>query len=357
MSIITFKFRVKDSVSSKHLTRYAIACNYVWNFCVATQRETENRRKSGKTLRWPTDFDLIKLTTGVSVELGLHSDTVQAICRQFTISRDSFRKCPRFRSSFGTKRSLGFVPFINRAVKIDGSIALYLKRKFKFWKSREIEGKYKAGAFIEDASGRWYITFQCEVEDNLPSGKAKIGIDLGLKSLATTSAGQSISNLRHYRQYEKQLGVAQRAKNKRRVRAIYRKIANARNYHLNIVSTKLAIENNFIAIGNVSSAKLAKTKMAKSILDAGWSIFKHMLRYKLARRQAVYVEVNEQYTSQMCSCCRKIPNSSPKGMGALGIRQWECCECGTVHDRDVNAAQNILRVGLERQALAEEILV
>jgi len=84
-------------------------------------------------------------------------------------------------------------------------------------------------------------------------------------------------------------------------------------------------------------------------------MFRNMLRYKLARRQAQYVDVNERYTSQTCSACGCIPASSPKGMGALGIRHWDCSECGASHNRDVNAARNILRVGLECQPPVEGI--
>nr|GGI00066.1 hypothetical protein GCM10011355_27480 [Aquisalinus luteolus] len=91
-------------------------------------------------------------------------------------------------------------------------------------------------------------------------------------------------------------------------------------------------------------------------MDAGWALFRDMLRYKAARRRAVYVDVDERYTSQMCSGCGVVPDSSPKGMGALGMRRWDCCECGASHDRDVNAAKNILRAGLECQPPAEEIL-
>jgi transposase len=258
-------------------------------------------------------------------------------------SRDGNTKCPRFRASFGAKRALGWIPFIPRALKIDGDAATYLKRKFRFWKSREIEGIFKAGAFAQDARGRWYVTFQCEIEDNLPAGNGEIGIDLGLKALATCSDGAEIPALRHYRKFEQKLGEAQRAGNKKRARAIYAKITNSRRHHLHVASSKLAAENSLIAIGNVNVAKLAKTMISKSLFDASWSSFRHMLRYKLARRQAVYVEVDERYTSQTCSECGSL--SGPKGIAGLGVRRWECSECGFHHDRDVNSARLILASG------------
>ncbi len=352
--MLTYKYRVKDTTVGKHLSRHAWACNQVWNYCNQIQREAEARWKAGRVAKWPSAFDLIKLCTG-SGELGLHSDTVQTICREYAAKRDANRGHLRWRASGGPKRALGWVPFIPRAVKIDGAHCTYLKRKFHFWKSREISGTFKSGSFVQDARGRWYVCFQCEVAEPLPTGTGAIGIDLGLKTLAVCTDGTSVPALKHYRRYEAQLAVAQRAGNKRRAKAIHAKIANARRHHLHEQSTRIARENELIVVGNVSAAKLAKTKMAKSVLDAGWSAFRNQLRYKASRHGARYVEADERNTSRRCSCCGAIPDSSPKGMGALGIRHWQCSGCGASHDRDVNAAWNILGVGQERLAPAVEI--
>jgi transposase len=355
--MLTFKYRVKDATVRKRLNRHAWACNQVWNYCCQIQREAESRWKAGRVGRWPSAFDLIKLCTGAGRELGLHSDTVQTICRQFVVPRDKHKRCPRFRASGGAKRALGWVPFINRAVQIDGSRVTYMKQAFHFWRSREIGGPVKSGCFTQDARGRWYVAFQCEVEDNLPTGNGQIGIDLGLKTFATCSDGDTIPALQHYRLYEAQLAVAQRANNHARVKAIHAKIANARRHHLHEQSTRLVRENELIVVGNVNAAKLAKTRMAKSVLDAGWTTFRSQLAYKARRHNARYIEADERWTSQTCSCCGSIPVSSPKGMGALGIRHWTCSDCGASHDRDVNAALNILRVGRERSPLVGEIPV
>lgn len=182
--MLTFKYRVKDATVGKHLNRFARASNQVWNYCCQIQRQAESRWKAGLSVRWPSAFDLIKLCTGSAAELGLHSDTVQTICRQFAASRDLHKRCPRFRASGGAKRALGWVPFIPRALKIDGAHVVYLKRKFHFWKSREIPGEFKAGSFVQDARGRWYVTFQCEIADELPTGTGEIGIDLGLRTVS-----------------------------------------------------------------------------------------------------------------------------------------------------------------------------
>jgi len=355
VSFLAYKFRIKDASTCRHLRRHAVACNQVWNFCVATQRESERRWKAGKHSRWPTAIDLCRLTQGSAHLLGIHSDTVNRICRAFTASRDQHRRCPKFRSSAGPRRSLGWIAIVPRAVQIAGAAVTYMKRAYRFWMSRDAEGVFKSGAFVEDARGRWYFTMTCEVEDNLFRGNGNVGIDLGLRDLATTSDGDKIPALRHYRQHADALAVAQRAGNKKRARAINAKIANARRHHLHEQSTRIARENNLIVVGDVNAAVLAKTKMAKSVLDAGWASFRHMLRYKAARRQAVYVDADERWSSQTCSACGCIPASSPKGMGALGMRRWDCSDCGASHDRDVNAARNILRVGLECQPPVGEI--
>src|SRR3546814_19525523 len=117
MGIVSFKFRIR--LGERHLRRKAVACNKVWNFCVATQREAERRWKGDRRVRWPSAFDLDRLTKSVAAEIGIHSDTVTQICRQFANTRDQHRRCPRYRTSFGGKRSLGWIPFIPRATKLE----------------------------------------------------------------------------------------------------------------------------------------------------------------------------------------------------------------------------------------------
>jgi putative transposase len=159
----------------------------------------------------------------------------------------------------------------------------------------------------------------------------------------------TIENITSYRTWEQKLAVAQRARSKKRVRAIHKKIRNCRRDHHHKATARIARENSFIAVGDVNSAKLARTRMAKSVLDAGWSEFRNMLDYKARRHRAHFEIVNESFTTQTCSCCGGIPDSSPKGMGALGMREWICSECGARHDRDVNSAKNILVLALSAQ--------
>ena len=142
--------------------------------------------------------------------------------------------------------------------------------------------------------------------------------------------------------------MAQRANKKSLIKALHAKIKNRRKDELHKFSTMLTQHYGAIFVGNVSSSKLIKTKMAKSTLDAGWSSLKTMLEYKSDHAGVMYEEVNESYTTQTCSSCGEKPPSRPKGIAGLGIREWVCSDCGTVHDRDVNAAKNILALGHER---------
>jgi putative transposase len=351
--ILSYRYRLKDRSAKKILRQHAIAVNQVWNYANAVQKRAQDRYAAGSRSKWPSHFDLTYLTSGSSKELGIHAQTVGEVCKQFAKNRDRTKRFCKFRVSFGPKRSLGWIPFRKQSRQVDGNSVSYMGRKFRFFglSRRPLPENAKGGAFVEDARGRWYVTFQCEVEHK-PAGAGQIGIDLGLKTLATCSDGQTVPAMQHYRRYQAALAVAQRAGNRRRVKAIHAKIANARRDQAHKATTKIARENSFIAVGNVSASQLKRTRMAKSISDAGWFTFRQQLEYKASRHQAVCVVADERFTSVTCSECGSL--SGPKGQKGLRIRHWDCSECGASHDRDVNAAKNILRVGLSNQPHADE---
>lgn len=354
--ILTYKYRLKDRSARKTLRRHAWAVNQVWNFCVETQRKTERLWKTGSAnAPWLSTYDLHRLTSGSSTELGISAQSINEVCRYFTKARSQKRQSPSFRASGGSRRARGWVPFREGCRQIVGNSIVYRGKRFRFWEGRrQLPATAKGGHFTEDARGLWHVCFHVEVEACRTTGVSEVGIDLGLKTLATLSTGEKIVNLQSYRHYQEALARAQRAGNKKRVAAIHAKIANARKDQHHKVTTKIARENRLIVVGDVSGARLAKTRMAKSVLDAGWSQFRTMLEYKARLHRAEFVIADERRTSQTCSRCGVIPDSSPKGMGALGIRQWECSGCGAVHDRDVNAAINILTVGRSAPPHADE---
>jgi putative transposase len=349
--ILTYKYRIKDKSARKALDRHAYAANQVWNYAVAQQRDVERRYRAGeKPRRWASHFDLQRLCKGVGKELGLHQQSVGGVCRAFAEARDKLKHAPRFRSSFGTKRALGWIPFEAQSRQVEGNSVWYLGKRYRWFgnKRRPLPETAKGGCFVEDALGRWWVCFVVEVADKPVACGGAIGIDLGLKTLATLSDGTKVENLRHRRTWAQKLATAQRARNKRRTAAIHARITNARKDHLHKFTTGLAARYALIAVGNVNSKKLAKTRMAKSVLDAGWSTLRSFLRYK----SPGYVEVDEKFTTQTCSGCGSI--AGPKGRAGLNKRRWVCGGCGASHDRDVNSAVNILRLGLSAQARGDE---
>ncbi len=338
--ILTYRYRVKGTAAARRLSGMSVAVNQVWNYCGGIQNDSRRLNR-----RWPSGFDLIGLTNGCTRELGLHSDTVQAVCKQFAASRDKAKRRPRWRASFGAKRSLSWVPFqCARPIKVTDDTVAFLGRTYRLWLSRPVPADIRSGSFSQDADGRWFLNLACEVAADLPAGQAEVGIDLGLKDLAALSTGEKVENPRHLRKSAAKLARAQRAGRKRLARKVHRKVAAQRRHFLHETSTRIARTNALVCVGDVNSAALARTGMAKSVLDAGWSAFRSMLRYKTAMRHgARFVETNERHSTQTCSSCGA--RGGPKGLKGLRVRSWECDGCGTLHDRDTNAARNILRSG------------
>ncbi|WP_232458528.1 RNA-guided endonuclease InsQ/TnpB family protein [Burkholderia ubonensis] len=174
-----------------------------------------------------------------------------------------------------------------------------------------------------------------------------VGIDLGLKDFATLSTGEKLPNDRFGRRAADKLAKAQRArKHKRHIAKLHAKVANARADFQHKLALDRVRRFDDIAVGNVSAVKLARTRMAKSVYDASWSSFRDRLRYKAIAHGATFEEVDESGSTQSCSACGSQDSTTrPKGIAGLRIREWTCSGCGVVHDRDTNAALNILRCG------------
>ena len=345
----TLRLRIKDK-HARVLSAMAREVNQVWNFCNETSRRAIRERH-----QWLSGYDLQKLTNGYSKCDGIHigSPTVQQVCEDYAKARKQFKKAKlrwRVSNPQSSKYSLGWIPFKARALQYKAGQIAFAGQKFSLWDSYGLaDYELRAGSFSEDSRGRWYLNVVVKVQAKGSSATASVGIDLGLKEVAVASNGQRIEG-RFYRKLEADLGIAQRAHKKRRVKAIHAKIANQRKDALHKFSTALVRENAAIFVGDVASSKLVKTKMAKSTLDAGWASLKTMLEYKSHQAGIVFEVVNESYTTQTCSCCGVIPASSPKGRAGLRIREWTCSGCGTAHDRDTNAAKNILTAGHRRLA-------
>lgn len=346
----TLKLRIKDR-HAKALRQMAREVNTVWNFCNETSHRAIRERR-----QWLSGFDLQKLTDGFSKCDGvlIGSATTQQVCEDYAKARKQFKRSRlrwRVSNPQSSKYSLGWVPFKARAVQYKSGQIQFAGHTFGLWDSYGL-GQYRlrAGSFSEDSRGRWYLNVCIQVEAQAATGTAAVGIDLGLKTAATTSDGEVLVG-RQYRALEQKLGIAQRAGKKARVRALHAKIRNQRKDAQHKFSTALVERCAAIFVGDVASGKLVKTQMAKSTLDAGWGQLKTMLEQKCQRAGVVFEVVSERYTTQACSCCGSISASSPKGRAGLRIREWTCVGCGTAHDRDINAARNILAAGLRRLAV------
>ncbi|HYG86774.1 MAG TPA: transposase [Azospirillum sp.] len=222
-------------------------------------------------------------------------------------------------------------------------------QRFRLWRHRPIEGKIKAGNVPQDARGQWYCIIVCEVEPVPLAGEADIGVDRGLKFVATCSDGPHLEQAGFHRDLEPKLAAAQRAGRKCQVRTIHAKIATRRKDALHQFSRRLVTWSSRITVGNVSASRLAKAPMAKSVLDAGWAMLRGFLRYTCAHAGVAYREVEGANTTRTCPVCGSI--SGPYGRDGLGIRQWVCSACGAEHHRDTNAALNLARLGCETPCL------
>ena len=343
----TIQVRLKDKHSSM-LAKQAKEVNMVWNFVQETSMKILEREQ-----RFCSAYDLNKYTTGCTKEgVSLHSQTVQAVNEEYVTRRKQFKKRRlNWRKSGGAKRSLGWVPFKKVAIRYhSGQIWYQGKPLNTFENERLSQYELGTGSFSEDARGRWYFNATVKVDLKPNTASKSVGLDLGLKETVVSSDGHHLEG-RNYRKLEGKLAMAQRANKKKFVKTIHAQIKNRRKDELHKFSTMLTQEYGAIFVGNVSSQKLVKTKMAKSVLDAGWGQLKTMLEYKSRWAGVVYEEVNESYTTQVCSSCWVIPDSSPKGRADLNKREWVCSACGTLHQRDENSATAILRIGQDALVL------
>ena len=348
----TLKLRIKDK-HARVLSAMAREVNQVWNHINAISAKAA-RPFHGKP-QFLSGYDLQKFTAGFSKcdDVSVGSGTVQLVCVEYATRRKQFKKTRlnwRVSNPKSAKYSLGWIPFKGGHAKYKAGQIHFAGQKLSLWDSYGLaDYELRAGSFSEDSRGRWYFNVAVDVACKASPGTAAVGIDLGLKEAAVVSTGERIEG-RFYRKLETRLGIAQRAGKKCRVKAIHAKIKNQRKDMLHKFSAAMVKDYSAIFVGDVASAKLVKTKMAKSTLDAGWAMLKTMLEYKSHQAGIVFEVVNENYTTQTCSCCGVIPASSPKGRAGLRIREWVCSDCGAAHDRDVNAAKNILAAGHRRLA-------
>ena len=217
----------------------------------------------------------------------------------------------------------------------------------------------------KDCAGRYFVSMLCtdQVQAKAPV-ESKVGIDLGLSHFAILSTGEKIAAPNAFRKNEEKLaklqrklakktkGSANRKKAKLKVAKLHAKITDSRKDFLHKLSTRLVNENQVIAIETLAVSNMQKNhNLAKSIADASWSEFVRQLEYKSLWYGRELVGIDRWYpSSKRCSDCGHTVKKMP-----LNVREWTCPECGTTHDRDINAARNVLAAGLAVSALGESV--
>lgn len=217
----------------------------------------------------------------------------------------------------------------------------------------------------KDTAGRYFVSMLCsDVVAPKPEAAGKVGIDLGLTHFAVLSTGEKIAAPKAFRKHEnrlatlqrrlakKQKGSANRRKAKIKVARLHARITDARRDFLHKLSTRLINENQVIAVESLAVSNMQKNhSLAKSISDASWSEFVRQLEYKAHWYGRTLVGIDRWYpSSKRCSDCGHTVSKLP-----LSVREWACPDCGTIHDRDINAARNVLAAGLAVSAHGEAV--
>lgn len=329
----TYQYRIKDSTHKHWLCRKASIVNYIWN------QVQETKLNFFKCFNdWLSEYDCNKILKYPKI---INSTTVQCVHSvYYDKCFQSKRSKLRWRTS---KKSLGWIPFNKLCVSFntEKGIATYMKRKFKVWYSQELKGKILSGSFNQDAKGNWFINIVTDYKDiRSHATEERIGIDLGCKTQITCSDGVIYERPNITKRYEEKLAKAQRAHKKKQVTKIHTKIRNIRKDWTHKVTTNICNTYGFVAVGNIGSKGLARTHMAKSIYDLAAGMIKTMLLYKAIRHGMVAKIISEMFSTVTCSVCHQ--KTGPSGLSDLGVRVWSCPCCGTRHNRDVNAAINIL---------------
>jgi len=262
---------------------------------------------------------------------------------------------PRFRSRRDNRQTARYTRSDAFRVLPNGKLRLPKIGEVAVRWSRELPSAPSSVTVIKDAAGRYFASFVVTTDgaEMLPDADTTVGIDLGLTHFAVLSDGTKIAAPRFFRRAEKKLrkaqqnlarktkGSANRKKAVIKVARAHARTADARRDFHHKLSTTIIRENQAVYVEDLAVNGLGRTRLAKSVHDAGWSAFTGMLEYKAARYGRTFARVDRWFpSSQLCSACGFKDGPKP-----LAVREWTCGNCDTVHDRDVNAARNIRTEG------------
>jgi len=350
-----------NKAKEKELKRYLFHLYKIWNWAI---RKIE---LDGKDQIFHRKYDLSPLLNGVCKKLDLPSRSIQGILEMgWTAWQRCYKKISKKPHLKGRRNKLSSIPFPD-PIKYPTNNRIKLPKIgiIKYHKQEIPEGRIKCGRIVKRASG-WYLCLFIDAEPKVIQAKKNrtVGIDPGFKSNLTTTDNElngiiRKSKKKRFEEVKGRLAQAQRGKDKKLTSRLMERLKNRRKNDNHKLSHNLVQECKTIVFSKDSIQNIAKKpkpkkhktgkykrsiRFGKSVQEAGHYQLRKMLSYKCTTSGREYIEVESKYSTMTCSHCEA--RSGPTGKVGLSVRDWECTECGTLHDRDKNAAINTLKLGL-----------